>query len=328
MKPTSFPILERKFVNQAALVLLALSLAMPQLSALAQEPGHEAHGDEQGHDEEGHEEIVSLSAEEMREFGIVVAEAGNATLTSSVDLPGEIQTNDNMLAHIVPRFSGIVTDVRAQVGDKVAAGQVLAVIESDESLSPYEVKTLIAGTVIAKHITLGEAISREHAAFVVADLSSVWADITVYQRDISTVAVGQDVQISGGHAHPAVTGAISYVAPVIDEETRTALARVILPNPGGTWRPGTFITARILLESFVVPVAIPRTALQHFEDQDVVFVQTPEGFMPRPVTVGRSDENTLEIVSGLAAGENYVSQGGFTLKAELGKGSFGGGHAH
>jgi cobalt-zinc-cadmium efflux system membrane fusion protein len=264
----------------------------------------------------------------MREFGIVVAVADSATLTSNVDLPGEIQANDNTLAHIVPRFPGIVTDVRAQVGDKVKPGQVLAVIESDGSLSPYEVKTLLAGTVTAKHITFGEAVSREKDAFVVADLSTVWADITVYQRDISDVAIGQEVQISAGHAHPPVTGTISYVAPVVDERTRTALARVILPNPGGTWRPGTFITARILLEKFVVPVAVPRTALQNFEDQEVVFVQTPAGFLPRPVTVGRSDENMLEIVSGLAAGENYASQGGFTLKAELGKGSFGGGHAH
>jgi cobalt-zinc-cadmium efflux system membrane fusion protein len=328
MNLTNRPLLSRGLAYRAALALFVLILAAPTPSALAQQPDHDDHGEEQGHEDEGHEEIVSLSADEMREFGIVVSVAGSATLTSSVDLPGEIQPNDNTLAHIVPRFPGIVTDVRAQVGDRVEAGQVLAVIESDESLSPYEVKTVLAGTITAKHITLGEAVSREHAAFVVADLGTVWADITVYQRDLGHVAVGQEVRISAGNAHPPVTGAISYVAPVVDEETRTALARVVLPNPGGAWRPGTFITARILLDSFVVPVAVPRTALQHFEDQDVVFVQTPEGFMPRPVTVGRSDENTLEIVSGLAAGEMYVSQGGFTLKAELGKGSFGGGHAH
>ena len=202
MKLTSLSMLNHGLVKLAVLTLFTFLLATPQRSALAQEPDHEDHGEEQGHDEDGHEELVSLSADEMREFGIVVTPAGSATLTSSVDLPGEIQTNDNMLAHIVPRFPGIVTDVRAQVGDRVAAGQVLAVIESDESLSPYEVKTLIAGTVTAKHITLGEAVSREHAAFDVADLRTVWADITVYQRDVSTVAVGQEVQISGGHDLP------------------------------------------------------------------------------------------------------------------------------
>ncbi|PID79467.1 hypothetical protein CSB20_10215 [bacterium DOLZORAL124_64_63] len=319
MKTTNLSLLHNGGITLAVLILCALFLAMPQRPALALEAGH---------DDLDHEELVPLSAAEMREFGIVVTPAGSATLTGSIDLPGEIQANDNTLAHIVPRFPGIVTDVRAQAGDRVKAGQVLAVIESDASLAPYEMKTLFAGTVIAKHITRGEAVSREHAAFVVADLSTVWADITVYQRDLGRVAVGQEVRISAGHAHAPVTGTISYVAPVVDEATRTALARVVLANGNGSWRPGTFITARILLNSFTVPVAVPRTALQHFEGQDVVFVQTDEGFVPRPVTIGRSDEDRLEITAGLAAGETYVSQGGFTLKAELGKGSFGHGHAH
>lgn len=288
------------------------------------------HDDEHaGHDHgEEHEDVVRLGAAELQEFGIVVSEAGPAILEQVLDLPGEIQANDNALAHIVPRFSGIVTEVRTQVGDRVSAGEVLAVIESDESLSPYEMKTLIAGTVIDKHITLGEAVSREHAAFVVADLSSVWVDITVYQRDLLQVTTGQRVSISGGHDLPLATGKISYVAPIVDETTRTALARVVLPNGDGVWRPGSFITAQIMVDRLEVAVAVPRTALQMFEGRDVVFVQAEEGFVPRPVTVGRTDQAHLEIVSGLAPGEHYVSQGGFTLKAELGKESFGGDHDH
>ena len=296
--------------------------------------GHEEeHGEEQGEEQgeehgEEHEEVVRLGAAELEEFGIVVAQAGPAVLEHVLDLPGEIQANDNALAHIVPRFSGIVTEVRTQVGDHVSAGEVLAVIESDESLSPYEMKTLIAGTILDKHITLGEAVSREHAAFVVADLSSVWVDITVYQRDLQYVSKGQRVSISGGHGLPRISGDISYVAPVVNETTRTALARVVIPNERGIWRPGTFITAKVVVDRIDVPVAVPRTALQIFEERDVVFVQTDEGFIPRPVIVGRGDEDRLEIVSGLAPGELYVSKGGFTLKAELGKESFGGGHAH
>jgi len=307
------------------LVLLAalLTIQAQPLRAQDHDDEHEGHG----HGDE-HEEVVRLGEAEMQEFGIVVSEAGPATLEQVLELPGEIQANDSALAHIVPRFSGIVTEVRNQVGDRVSAGEVLAVIESDESLSPYEMRTLIAGTVIDKHITLGEAVSREHAAFVVADLSSVWVDITVYQRDLTHVAKGQRVSVAGGHDLPLASGVVSYVAPIVDETTRTALARVVLPNPEGAWRPGTFITAQIVVDRIDVPVAVPRTALQMFEGRDVVFVRTEEGFVPRPVVVGRTDENRLEIVSGLADGEPYVSQGGFTLKAELGKESFGGGHAH
>ncbi|HPF24139.1 MAG TPA: efflux RND transporter periplasmic adaptor subunit [Hyphomonas sp.] len=307
------------------LVMLGVLLTLQARPALAQEHEDEHTGHDHG---EEHEDVVRLGAAEMQEFGIIVTEAGPAILEQVLELPGEIQANDSALAHIVPRFSGIVTEVRSQVGDLVSAGEVLAVIESDESLSPYEMKTLISGTVIDKHITLGEAVSREHAAFVVADLSSVWVDITVYQRVLTHVSKGQRVTIVGGHDLPLASGVVSYVAPIVDETTRTALARVVLPNGEGIWRPGTFITAQIVVDRIEVPVAVPRTALQMFEGRDVVFVQTEEGFVPRPVVVGRADANRLEIVSGLTPGELYVSQGGFTLKAELGKESFGGDHDH
>ena len=299
--------------------LTALLVTLQAPALLAQDP-------EDDHDD--HEDIVKFSTAELEEFGVVVTEAGPATMERVLDLPGEIQANDNHLAHIVPRFAGIVTDVKVQVGDEVTAGQVLAVIESDGSLSTYEMKTLISGTVIDKHITLGEAVSRQNGAFIVADLSTVWVDITVYQRDIPLVATGQKVFVSGGHGLPRVTGKISYVSPVVEEETRTSLARVLLPNPDGTWRPGTFITAKIIVDIFEVPLAVPRTALQTFEGKTVVFVETAEGFVPRAVTLGKSGRDEVEIVTGLSPGERYVSLGGFTLKAELGKGSFGGGHNH
>ncbi|MGD9548993.1 MAG: efflux RND transporter periplasmic adaptor subunit [Candidatus Krumholzibacteriia bacterium] len=309
----------------AMLALLGALLVVPTPSLFAQE--HD--DDHSGHEaEEEHADTVILSDAEMQEFGIVESTAGPATIRQMLDLPGEIQANDTRLAHIVPRFSGIVTDVRAQIGDHVTPGQVLAVIESDESLSPFEMKTLIAGTIIEKHITLGEAVSRDHAAFVVADLSTVWADITVYQRDLPHVVTGHRVLIAGGHELPSVFGDISYVAPVVDEQTRTALARAVLPNSEGTWRPGMFITAQVAVDEFEVPVAVPSTALQTIDGQEVIFVRTDEGFAPRPVTVGRSDDERVEIVSGLDAGERYISLGGFTLKAELGKESLSGGHAH
>jgi cobalt-zinc-cadmium efflux system membrane fusion protein len=305
--------------------LVAALIALPSTSLVAQ-VSEEDH-DEHGHQEE-QEDVVRLTDAELKEFRIEIAEAGPATIQQFLDLPGEIQVNDNQLAHIVPRFSGIVTKVNVQVGDLVKAGRVLAVVESDESLSQYEMKTMINGTVIGKHITLGEAVSRDHAAFIVANMSSVWVDITVYQRDLPSVATGQQAIVSGGHGLPEVSGEIVYVAPIVNETTRTALARLILPNPEGTWRPGSFIMARIVIDQIEVPIAVPLTALQYFEGQDVVFVQTGDGYVPRPVTLGKADRQQVEIRSGLMPGERYVSKGGFTLKAELGKDSLGDGHGH
>jgi cobalt-zinc-cadmium efflux system membrane fusion protein len=119
------------------------------------------------------------------------------------------------------------------------------------------------------------------------------------------------------------------VTPTVDETTRTATARVVLPNRDGRWRPGMFVRGKILLERTPVAVAVPRTALQTYEDRTVVFVDTPEGFAPRPVHLGRAGERIVELTEGLSPGERYVSRGGFTIKAELGRESLGhAGHAH
>jgi cobalt-zinc-cadmium efflux system membrane fusion protein len=192
----------------------------------------------------------------------------------------------------------------------------------------YEIRAPFAGTVIQKHITLGEALGTDAEVFVVADLSTVWIDISVYQKDLAAIRQGQKVTISVGHGIPDVQGVIDYIGPLIGEATRTALARVVLPNPEGALRPGMFITAHVETASLEVPLVVPKTALQTVEDETVVFIKTAEGFTPQPVKLGRTNTVNVEIVSGLKPGQTYVSKGAFTLKAQLSKGAFGDGHNH
>jgi len=188
----------------------------------------------------------------------------------------------------------------------------LAIVESDASLAPFPVKTLIGGTVIAKHIALGEAVSRNRSAFVVADLSTVWIDLTVYQRDLQHIAVGQTVQVLTGHDAAPELAKIAYVTSVIAEETRTATARLVMANSDHFWRPGMFVTADVLIAEVAATVAVPLTALQDYEGGVVVFVSTDEGFVPQQVELGQRDSSMVEILSGLSLGEQYVSKGGFT----------------
>ncbi len=274
------------------------------------------------------EEVVQLSKEERAEFGIELAVARPGTITHVVDLPGEVLPNEDRLAHIVPRFPGIVTTVYAQVGAIVRADEVLAIIESNESLAPYELTTLTTGTIIAKHITPGEAVTRGSQAFVIADLTSVWVHLSVYQKDLPVVHVGQSVTISAGHGLPQATGTISYLTPTVDEETRTATTRVVLPNAKKQWRPGMFVTGHVVVERTDVSLAVPVTTLQTLAAQTIVFVETTTGFQARPVTTGRSDDRSIEIREGLSPGERYVSRGGFTLKAELSRNQFDDSHGH
>jgi cobalt-zinc-cadmium efflux system membrane fusion protein len=127
---------------------------------------------------------------------------------------------------------------------------------------------------------------------------------------------------------PEAQGTIAYMGPVVGEQTRTALARVVLPNPQGHWRPGLFVTADITIERHEVSLLIPETALQSVEERPTVFAETPEGFIPQPVTLGRRNAAAIEVTSGLVPGQRYVTRGAFTLKAQLAKGSFGDGHNH
>lgn len=306
-----------------ACILAVLALSAPLACA-----GEDPHA---GHDDEGEhaEETIRLSRGVLDEFGIEIATAGPGVLVRTVSLPAEVRPNQNGLAHIAPRFPGVATDVRREVGDTVKAGETLAIIEASQSLAPYSLKTLIDGVVIERHVTRGEPVSQERGAlFTVADLSTVWVDLSVYQRHLPELTLGQRVTVSAGHGLPEAVGALSYVAPVVNEETRTATARVVLDNPDGTWRPGMFVTARVEIGREEVPVAVPRGAIATVEGRPTVFVQDADAFEPRRVELGRQGEDMVEVRAGLAAGERFVARGGFTLKSELAREELSGGHSH
>jgi cobalt-zinc-cadmium efflux system membrane fusion protein len=201
----------------------------------------------------------------------------------------------------------------------------------DTGLSTYELKAPLTGVVIARELTRGEVVSDEPAEtpFVVADLSSVWVNLAVYQRDLAAVRRGTTVRIAFGPGIPDATGTIAFISPSLDEHTRTATARVVLDNPEGVWRPGMFVTAQATTASTRAGLVLPRSAIQKLDGQTIVFVQHDGVFEPRPVEIGRQTEAFFEILSGLEPGERVVTQNGFALKAELNREALEhAGHAH
>jgi len=262
--------------------------------------------------------MVALSGEQQAAADIQVAEVGPAAIDSGIELLGEVHPNGDRLAHITPRFPGIVREVLRNSGDLVTAGNVLAVIESSDSLAPYNLKTLIDGVILEKHLTRGEAVDRDKQAFVVADLSSVWVDLAVYQKDLGRIALGSHVRIHSVYNGPDADGQISYLTPSVDRVTRTATARVVLENPERKFLPGMFVTAQTL-DAETPALAVPRDAIQTFEGRPSVFVETPGGFTPRAVTLGREGQSRVEVLGGLVQGERIAVKNTFLLKAELAK---------
>ena len=191
--------------------------------------------------------------------------------------------------------------------------------QAASSLTRYEIVAPSAGTVIEKRLTVGEWLKEDTEAFLVADLSTVWVHLQVMPSDLLLIRPGQRVTITAGSSLPEAIGTISYIGPLVAEETRTVVTRVVLPNPDGRWRPGLFVTATVAVGDMAVPLLVPKTALQTLDGQPSVFVQTAEGFEPRPVTLGQSNESHVEITAGLQPGEPYAMTQTFLLKAELGK---------
>ena len=373
---------------------------------------HAEHEQEREHDEhEGHDEheegVVHLNAAKLRALKLSTATVRHGSLSLTLELPGEVRWNATRVAHVVPRVSGVVREVKVHLGDKVSAGQVMAVIDSreladlrgsylaavervdlaqatfareedlykkkvssgqsyleakqalaeakiqlrsadqklhalgypheeitglpdvaNETLTEYKITAPLAGSVIEKHITQGEALKGDADAFIVANLATVWVDLSIYQKDVARVKTGQVVRISGGPEGPTGEGKIFYLRPVIDEATRTTLARIVHSNADELWKPGLFVSADLVVEEISAGILVPKGAIQMYEGKAVVFVEKKDGFKPEPVKVGRANRTHVEILSGLPAGARFVAKGGFVLKAELAKGSLGDGHNH
>jgi len=202
--------------------------------------------------------------------------------------------------------------------------------EHDEEITRYELRSPIDGVITEKHISIGESLDADADVFTVVDTDTVWVHLAVYAKDLDVVRAGQAIVISVDHNDQRASGKISMVTPFIDESTRSATARVVLDNGDDRWIPGTFVTGSITVSEKELPVVVPREAVQHIDGRDVVFVEHEGAYEMTTVTTGRSDRNSIEVVSGLEVGTSYVSGGAFQLKATVITSALGShaGHGH
>lgn len=190
---------------------------------------------------------------------------------------------------------------------------------SKGNLNRYEIRSPIAGTVTEKHISMGQSLKDDAAIFTVANLSSVWVEIAIPAKDLNNVRTGQSAKVSANAFEATAEGKLGYVGAVMGEQTRTAKARLLLPNTKGVWYPGLTVNVALLSAEVEVPVAIVNEAIQIIDEQATVFASYGDQLEARPVELGRSDGKYTEIRKGLQAGTAYVAKNSFLIKAELGK---------
>ena len=208
--------------------------------------------------------------------------------------------------------------------------QELKLLEKNgkSDLTLYPIKAPFNGTILDKHISPGENVSEDSEIFVISDLSTVWAMITVYPKYLNYIDKGQKVKLTFSDGIKDIEGKIDFIAPIVGEETRTSTARVILKNKEGHLKPGMFFTAKIKLPGKKVDIAVPIDAIQQIDGENFVFVKESDYFEAREVEIGMKNHKLVEILKGLKAGEEVVSKGSFTLKAQMTKDTISEGHSH
>jgi cobalt-zinc-cadmium efflux system membrane fusion protein len=269
-------------------------------------------------DYESYEGRTELSDEALKVARITIDTAGPQLISQVTNVYGRLVPNQDRVAHIRPRFSGVVREIRKELGDKVEKGEVLAIIESNQSLQPYEIRSQIRGEIIARHATLGEFVTDEKEVFVVADLSEVWADFQVYRDDSDNIERGQPIKVDLGE-DASFDAKVTYVAPLTDEVTQSKLVRAVISNPSGRLRPGLFISGSLSSNEKSAALAVRREAIQSFRDWSVVYLTDGKVFQAMPVELGRKDSSYVEVLSGLEAGDRYVSHNSFIIKADIEK---------
>ena len=345
--------------------------------------------------------LVALTDDQIAKAGIRTGTVGGGSLSRHLHVPGTVVPSANLTARIAVKTTGTVVELRKGLGDAVAKGEVVALLDSREiaetkgeylaarvsaalqktlyerdkelwdkrisseqqylrsqasyqdlkvkedaarrkltflGLSQAEIEALpkqpeaqferqeirspIAGKVVERRVDQGAAVGRDNLEtelYSVVDLSKVRVDLAVSPGDMPLVREGQAVTVRAEATGEAARGRIVFIVPVLDQTTRAARVVAELANPDEAWRPGSFVTAEIVISDKPVRVLVPASAIQTLEGQPNAFVRVAEGFEARPVKLGRSDDDDVEVTEGLEPGEVVVTTNSFTLKSELGK---------
>lgn len=253
-----------------------------------------------------------------REMGIRTEAAGPVTLIDTRTLTGRVQTNPNRLSRVRPRFPGVVKKIRYKLGDVVNAGNILATVQSNESLQDYDIKAPIGGLIIKRDIQLGEATGDE-PLFIIVDLSDVWAELDVFVRDLDYISTGMPVTVETLDGTYQRSALIDWVSPLTAHASQSVRARVTLVNDGGRLRPGQFVRGHVTVAERDVPLAVRQSALQRFRDFEVVFACFDDVYEVRMLELGRRNRDWVEVLGGIEPGTQYVTENSYLIKADIEK---------
>ena len=292
------------------------------------EPGHEDEGhdgEEAGHahgeGEPGdvHDDATTIDPDIAQAAGIRVAAAAAGTIADEHEVQGLLTPVEGKLSKVAARYPGPIRSLAANVGDRVRAGQVLATVESNLSLSSYNVTSPISGVVLARNASVGGIAAEGVPLFEIADLSQLWVDLHIFGSDAGHIVPGAPVTVTRLSDGVTAQTTLERVLPGTATASQSTVARAVLANDDGLWRPGSAVKARITVEQQPAALIVPLAALQTLEQRDVVFVRKGDRYVAQPVQLGKRGARQAEVLGGLEAGDEVVVEQSYLIKADIEK---------
>ncbi|HEY0862248.1 MAG TPA: efflux RND transporter periplasmic adaptor subunit [Pseudoxanthomonas sp.] len=262
---------------------------------------------------------TTIAAKVAQDSGIRVAPAQAGVIADEHEVQGLLTPVEGRVANIAARFPGPIRRLAVNVGDRVRAGQSLAVVESNLSLTTYPVTTPISGVVLARNATVGGVAGEGATLFEVADLSSLWVDLHIFGADAQHIVPRVPVTVTRLSDGATARTTLERVLPGTATASQSTVARATLANADGLWRPGSAVKARITVQQQPAALVVPVAALQTFRDWDVVFVRVGDTYEVRPLELGKRDAARVEVLSGLRAGDQVVVEQSYLVKADIEK---------
>ncbi|MFT5537978.1 efflux RND transporter periplasmic adaptor subunit [Parasphingorhabdus sp.] len=264
---------------------------------------------------EGQTKISKSAAEDG---GIEIETVGPQSISDIREVEGVVQLDPAATSEIRAQFPGKVMQVTKAVGDYVKKGQLLARIESSESLQIYPVYSPVSGVVAERNANVGN-VAYDQPIYVITDPSSTSVVFNIFPRDLGTIRPGQKIIIETLDGKPVADSVLGGYLAEGNVAAGTAQVRASLPNRDGRWRPGIALHGRVMVNAVTVPLAVRTEALQPFRDFTVVYANFGEVYEVRMLELGRKSSEWTEVLGGIKPGTKYAAKGSFLIRQDIEK---------
>ena len=247
--------------------------------------------------------------------GIKTEKAGKRKISEVETVFGVIEVPTNQVFTVITPYDSIVEEVYVELGDTVSKGQPLLHVKNVRSLQSYTVKSPGNGEITFFDVSIGNKTS-DKPLLTISDLSKVWVNLSAFPENVEKMQKGQTASVYDLHHHEKQQGSIIYVAPAMTGG-HIARARALINNKEGHWRPGMHVKADIITNTSASVLSVKKSALQSFHNATVVFAKFGDQFEMRPLTLGKSDGEYVEVLAGLKPDTEYATSNSFVIKADI-----------